>query len=335
MHQRPLGPFNVTAIGLGCMSLSHAYGTPPPEKDCQALLLKALDLGYNFFDTAAIYGMGENEKLVGKTLMSRRGEFTLCSKGGMGPINRQRVFDSTPAAIKRDCEDSLKRLGADVIDLYYLHRWDKKTPIEETVGAMAELIKEGKVKTLGLSEVSGPTLRKAHTAHPITAVQNEYSVWSRNPEISLLEACRELGVTLVAFGSVGRGFLGAKLTSMEGLPQSDIRVSMPRFIGENFQHNLKLLDGLKALAREAGMNPAQLSLAWTLKQGRDVVSIPGTTRLDHLAENAVAADLTISDDVAKRLEELFSRSSVRGTRYAPAGQATVDTEEYDAPVSAR
>jgi aryl-alcohol dehydrogenase-like predicted oxidoreductase len=334
MHQRPLGPFSVTAIGLGCMSLSHAYGTPPPEKECQELLLKALDHGYNFFDTAAIYGMGENEKLVGKTLMKRRSEFTLCSKGGMGPIDGQRVFDSRPAAIKRDCEDSLKRLGADVIDLYYLHRWDKKTPIEETVGAMAELIKEGKVKTLGLSEISGPTLRKAHKAHPIAAVQNEYSVWSRNPEISLIEACRDNGVTLVAFGSVGRGFLGAKLTSMEGLPKSDIRVTMPRFMGENFQANLKLLDGLKALAREAGMNPAQLSLAWTLAQGDDIVSIPGTTRLDHLAENAQAADMKISPDIAKRLEALFSLSSVHGTRYAPAGQATVDTEEY-APASVR
>ena len=332
MHTRALGPFTVTAIGLGCMSLSHAYGEPPPEKESQELLLKALDLGYTFFDTAAIYGFGANETLVGKTLMKRRSEFTLASKGGMGPIDGQRVFDSRPAAIKRDCEDSLRRLGADVIDLYYLHRWDKKTPIEETIGAMAELKREGKIKALGLSEISGPTLRKAHAAHPITAVQNEYSLWSRNPEISLVQACRDLGVTLVSFGAVGRGFFGCKLTSMEGLPKSDIRVTMPRFMGENFQANLKLLDGLKSIALDTGWTPAQLSLAWVLGRGTDVISIPGTTRLDHLAENVVAADLKLDAATTQRLEALFTEKTVHGARYAPAGQATVDTEEHGALV---
>ena len=330
MHTRALGPFPVTAIGLGCMSLSHAYGTPPAEKDCQDVLLKALDLGYTFFDTAAIYGMGRNETLVGKTILKRRDEFTLASKGGMGPIDGQRVISSKPADIKRDCEDSLKRLGADVIDLYYLHRWDKKTPIEETVGAMAELITEGKVKSLGLSEISGPTLRRAHKAHRIAAVQNEYSLWSRNPEISLTEACRDLGVALVAFGSVGRGFFGAKLTSTAGLPPTDIRVTMPRFVGENFQANLKLLDGLKAIARDVGKTPAQLALAWVLARGDNIISIPGTTRLDHLAENVEAADIKLDVDTNKRLEALFTPSSVHGARYAPAAQAGVDTEEFAA-----
>jgi aryl-alcohol dehydrogenase-like predicted oxidoreductase len=334
MHTRALGPFTVTAIGLGCMSLSHAYGTPPPEKDCQDVLLKALDLGYTFFDTAAIYGMGRNETLVGKTILKRRSEFTLASKGGMGPVNGQRAVSSKPADIKRDCEDSLRRLGTDVIDLYYLHRWDKRTPIEEAVGAMADLKAEGKIREIGLSEVSGSTLRRAHKAHPIAAVQNEYSLWSRNPEISLIEACRDLGVKLVAFGSVGRGFFGGALTSMDGLPASDIRVTMPRFMGENFQANLKLLDGLKDVARDAGATPAQLALAWTLARGEDVISIPGTTRLDHLAENAAAADLKLDAETAKRLEAVFAPAHVHGARYAPAAQAGVDTEEF-AAASAR
>ncbi len=328
MHTRSVGPFNVTAIGLGCMSLSHAYGTPPPEKECQELLLKALDLGYTFFDTAAIYGMGNNELLVGKTIMKRRSEYTLASKGGLGPVNGGRNVSSKPEDIKRDCEASLKRLGTDVIDLYYLHRWDKKTPIEDAVGAMVELKKEGKVRELGLSEISGPTLRKAAKVHPIAAVQNEYSLWSRNPEISLIDACRDTGATLVSFGAVGRGIFGAKLRTMDGLPQSDIRVAMPRFIGDNFQANLKLVDQLAAVAKEAGKSPAQLALAWVLAQGKDVVSIPGTTRLDHLAENAAIADYKLDPALAKKLEAIFDRSRVRGGRYAPQGQAQVDTEAF-------
>jgi aryl-alcohol dehydrogenase-like predicted oxidoreductase len=304
------------------------YGAPPAEADSQALLLKALDLGYTFFDTAAIYGMGANETLVGKTLKDKRRHFTLASKGGLSAVNGARVIDGSPAAIRRNCEDSLKRLQTDRIDLYYLHRWDKKVPIEDSVGEMAALRREGKIGALGLSEISGPTLRRAYKVHPIAAVQNEYSLWSRNPEISLIDACRDLGVTLVAFGSVGRGFFGGALTTMDGLPKSDIRLSMPRFTAPNFEANLKLLDALRALAREAGRTPAQLALAWTLGRGGDVVSIPGTTRLDHLAENAIAADITLDADMAHRLEMLFDHSAVRGARYAPQAQAQVDTEEW-------
>lgn len=336
MHTRKIGPFNVTAIGLGCMSFSHAYGTPPAESDSQDVMLKALDLGYTFFDTAGIYGMGHNETLVGKTILKRRSEFTLASKGGMGPVDGQRNISSKPADIKRDCENSLKRLGTDVIDLYYLHRWNKETPIEDAVGAMADLKREGKIRELGLSEISGGTLRRAAKVHPIAAVQNEYSLWSRNPEISLVDACNDTGAALVAFGSVGRGFFGGKLRTMEGLPKSDIRVAMPRFIGDNFTHNLKLVDEFVSIARDTGKSAAQLSLAWVLGQGDNIVSIPGTTRIDHVTENAEACDLKLDPAIAKRLEALFDRKSVRGGRYAPQGQATVDTEifpdEYaDAP----
>lgn len=327
MHTRTIGPFSVTAIGLGCMSLSHAYGTAPPEKDCQDLLLAALDLGYTHFDTAAIYGLGKNETLVGKTLMARRSEFMLASKGGLGPReDGSRAVSSRPKDVKRDCEASLRRLGADVIDLYYLHRWDKITPIEEAVGGMAELVKEGKVRALGLSEVSGATLRKAAQAHPIAAVQNEYSLWSRNPEISLIEACRETGATLVAFGSVGRGFFGGGLRSMAALPKSDIRATMPRFMGDNFTHNLSIVDALNAIAGESGRTGAQLALAWVLAQGAHVVSIPGTTRRDHLAENAAACDIALDPALAAQLEALFR--GARGGRYSPAGQAAVDTEVF-------
>ena len=328
MHTRKLGPFTVTGIGLGCMSLSHAYGAPPPESESAALLHKALDLGYTFLDTAAIYGMGANETLVGKTLKARRSEFTLASKGGLSAVDGARVIDGSPAAIRRNCEDSLRRLQTDVIDLYYLHRWDKKVPIEDSVGAMAALKREGKIRALGLSEISGPTLRRAHQVHPITAVQNEYSLWSRNPEISLIGACRALGVALVAFGSVGRGFFGAKLTTMAGLPKSDIRVTMPRFTGDNFTANLQLLDGLREIARDAGCSPAQAALAWTLGRGDDVISIPGTTRIAHLVENAEAADIAITPETAHRLEALFAGSAVHGARYAPGAQAQVDTEEW-------
>lgn len=327
MQNRSIGPFTVTAIGLGCMSLSHAYGTAPPENECQDLLLKALDLGYTHLDTAAIYGLGQNETLLGKTVMGRRGEFMLASKGGLGPReDGQRAPSSKPADIKRDCEASLKRLGADVIDLYYLHRWDKQTPIEDAVGAMADLAREGKIRALGLSEVSGGTLRKAAKVHAIAAVQNEYSLWSRNPEISLIEACNETGAALVAFGSVGRGFFGGKIRSADVFPKTDIRATMPRFVGENFAYNLSLVDELAAVGRESGRTAAQIALAWVLARGANIVSIPGTTRLDHLAENVAAADMTLDPALAARLEALFART--RGGRYAPQGQATVDTEIF-------
>ncbi|MET3528626.1 aldo/keto reductase [Phenylobacterium koreense] len=325
MEKRKLGQFEVSAIGLGCMSLSHAYGTPPRRAQAERVLLGALDAGYTFFDTAAIYGMGHNETLVGEVLGHRRREFVLASKCGMSNGD-QREINGRPDVLKATCEDSLRRLRTDVIDLYYLHRWDKRVPIEESVGALADLVKEGKVRAIGLSEVSAPALRRAHAVHPITALQTEYSPWTRNPEIAVLEACRELGVTFVAFSPVARGFLAGGVTDPAALPDGDLRKTMPRFQGEAFVANLKLLEGFKALAREAGCTPAQLCLAWLLRKGVDIVPIPGTANPDHMVENARAADVRLSDAVIAKVEELVNPQTVSGPRYAPAAQATVDTE---------
>ncbi len=325
MHNRPLGPFSVSAIGLGCMSLSHAYGPPPPREQAERVLKGALDAGYSFLDTAAVYGLGHNETLVGEVLGDRRGEFTLASKCGLS-IGDRRELNGRPEVLKATCEDSLRRLKTDVIDLYYLHRWDKRVPIEESVGALAELVAEGKIRTIGLSEVSAPTLRRAHAVHPIAALQTEYSPWTRNPEIAVLEACRELGVAFVAFSPVGRGFLAGGVRDVAALGEGDFRVAMPRFQGEAFAANLKLFDAFAALAAEAGCTPAQLCLAWLLQKDPIIVPIPGTTRPDHMAENAGAEGVTLSAEMVARLEALVNATTVAGPRYAPAMQATVDTE---------
>jgi len=328
VKSRKLGPFNVSAIGLGCMSLSHAYGTPPEPEAAAAVLLKALDLGYTHFDTAALYGFGANEALIGRTLRHRRGEFVLASKGGMfRNAQGQREIDGHPDAIKQHCEESLRRLQTDVIDLYYLHRWDKRLPVEESVGAVADLVREGKVRAIGLSEVSAATIRKAHRVHPLTAVQTEYSLWTRNPEVAVLDACRELGITLVAFSPLGRGFLAGSLKDVASLPPKDIRLAMPRFQGEHFEHNLGLLDGLATLAREQRVTMAQLVLAWVLAQGDDVVPIPGTTRLDHLEENTRGAEVQLDARTLARLNALINPRTVSGARYNAATQVEIDTEE--------
>ena len=329
MHTRKLGPFPVSAIGLGCMSLSHAYGSPPPEEDGSRLLLKALELGYTHFDTAALYGLGANETLVGKTLKGRRSEFTLASKCGLRIENGVREISSRPEKLRLTCEESLKRLQTEVIDLYYLHRWDKQTPIEEAVGGLAELVKEGKIRSIGLSEVSADTLRKAHAAHPVAAIQSEYSPWTRNPEIGVLDACGELGVTFVAFSPVARGFLTDRPLGADDLEARDIRRTMPRFHGADWQANLKLLDGFKAIARDAGCTPAQLSLAWVLAQRPFTTPIPGTTRLDHLEENAAAGDLALDAGTLGGVDALINRSTVHGPRYSAAVQTEIDTEEFE------
>ena len=328
MNSRKLGPFEVSAIGLGCMSLSHAYGTPPEADAAAAVLLKALDLGYTHFDTAALYGFGANEALIGRTLKSRRHEFVLATKGGMfRNAQGQREIDGHPDAIKQHCDESLKRLQTDVIDLYYLHRWDKRLPVEESVGAVADLVKDGKVKTIGLSEVSAVTIRKAHRVHPITAVQTEYSLWTRNPEVAVLDACRELGITLIAFSPLGRGFLTGELKDVSALPPKDIRLAMPRFQGEHFGRNLGLLHGLSSLARGQGCTMAQLVLAWLLAQSEDIVAIPGTTRLDHLEENVGATEIRLTPDTIAKLNDLINPRTVSGARYNAATQAEIDTEE--------
>ena len=327
MERRTLGPFSVSAIGLGCMTLSHAYGNPPDPETGAAVLRRALDLGYNFFDTAAQYGFGANETLLGRVLKDRRKDIVLASKAGMFR-NAQgvREVDCRPEVLKRTCEDALIRLQTDVIDLYYLHRWDKRVPVEDSIGALADLVREGKVRTLGMSEVSAATLRKAHAVHPITALQTEYSLWTRDAEVAVLDACRELGIGFVAFSPLGRGFLTGAVRDVGKLPAKDIRLAQPRFQGENFQRNLKLLDGLSVIARETDCTMAQLALAWVLAQRQDIVPIPGTTRLDHLDENAGAVELRLSADTIARLDTLINSRTVSGPRYNEATFPEIDTE---------
>lgn len=328
MQTRRVGPFEVSAIGLGCMSLSHAYGVPPDEATSQRLLLAALDMGVTFLDTAALYGFGKNEELVGRTLKHRRRDYVLASKCGMFKgADGKREINGRPEVIKQTCDDSLRRLQTDIIDLYYLHRWDKQVPIEDSIGALSELVYAGKVKTIGLSEVSAATIRKAHAVHPITAVQNEYSLWTRNVEVGALDACREIGAALVAFSPVARGFLTGKLRDTTGLPSNDIRLNMPRFQAANFEANLKLLDGFAEVARDAGCTMAQLALAWLLAKDPIIVPIPGTTRVDHLQEDFGARDVSLSPEVMQRLEALINPSTVVGPRYNAATQAEIDTEE--------
>jgi hypothetical protein len=328
VKSRKLGPFDVSALGLGCMSLSHAYGTPPEPEAASAVLLKALDLGYTHFDTAALYGFGANEALIGRTLKHRRAEYVLATKGGMfRNAQGQREIDGRPEAITEHCDESLRRLQTDVIDLYYLHRWDKRVPVEDSIGAVADLVKDGKVRAIGLSEVSAVTIRKAHRVHPLAAVQTEYSLWTRNPEVAVLDTCRELGITLVAFSPLGRGFLTGELKDVAALPPKDIRLAMPRFQGEHFERNLGLLDGLATIARAQRVTMAQLVLAWLLAQGEYIVPIPGTTRLDHLDENAGGADVRLDQETIARLNGLINPRTVSGARYNAATQTEIDTEE--------
>src|SRR5687767_1119847 len=310
------------------MSLSHAYGTPPDEQAAAAVLLKALDLGYTHFDTAALYGFGANEALIGRTLRHRRDEFVLATKGGMfRNAQGQREIDGRAQAITQHCDESLRRLQTDVIDLYYLHRWDKRLPVEESVGAVADLVRAGKVRTIGLSEVSAATIRKAHAVHPLAAVQTEYSLWTRNPEVAVRDTCRELGITLVAFSPLARGFLTGELRDVSALPPKDIRLAMPRFQGEHFARNLGLLDGLANIARQNGSTMAQIALAWLLAQGEHIVPIPGTTRIDHLEENMGAAAVRLSDRTVETLNALINPSTVSGARYNAATLPEIDTEE--------
>jgi aryl-alcohol dehydrogenase-like predicted oxidoreductase len=328
MDTRRIGPFDVSALGLGCMNLSHAYGQPPSFEDARRLLHHALDRGVTFFDTAALYGFGANESLLGEVLSPHRRHFNLASKCGMTGVDGKRVIDGRPATLKKTCDDSLRRLKTEVIDLYYLHRWDKQVPIEDSVGALADLVRAGKVQAIGLSEVSATTLRRAHAVHPIAALQTEYSLWTRNPEIAVLQACRELGTSFVAFSPLGRGLLTGTLRDVAALDAKDIRRAMPRFAPEAHARNLRLADALAALAREAGCSPAQLSLAWLLAQGGHIVPIPGTTRTDHLDDDLGAASLCLPPDVLARAGTLVNRDTVVGARYNPATQAEVDTEEF-------
>ena len=333
MQQRQLGPFSVSAIGLGCMNICHAYGSPISEQDAARLLLAALDAGVTHFDTAALYGMGVSETLVGKYLSKHRDQFTLASKCGMSGVpNEQgvkvRVIDGRPATIKATCEEALSRLQTDVIDLYYLHRWDKKIPIEDSVGALADLVREGKIRSIGLSEVSAATLRRAHAVHPVAALQTEYSLWSRNPEIAVLKACRDLGVSFVAFSPVARGFLCGTPLDVTAFDAKDIRRAMPRFSPENYAKNQALLPPYHAIAAELGCTPAQLALAWLLHQGPDVLPILGTRSADHLLDGLGAMQVKLPASVMAQLDELINQSTVHGDRYNAQANSEVDTEVF-------
>ena len=329
---RRIGPFEVGPIGFGGMNLSHAYGQPPPPAVGEALLRQALERGVTHFDTAALYGFGSNEMLFARILGPHRHCITLASKGGMAgvqfPDGMKRVIDGRPEAIRRDCEDSLRRLQTDHIDLYYLHRWDKKVPIEESIGEMARLVAEGKARALGLSEVSAATLRRAHAVHPIAAVQSEYSLWSRNAEIAVLDACRELGAAYVAFSPVARGYLSGRLRDVSGFDAKDIRRGMPRFTLSNYAANLALLEPYGRIAHRVGCTMAQLAIAWLLARGDHVIALPGTTQAEHLDENLGAATVALDAATVAELDALFAPGRIVGARYGEQSQSEVDTERF-------
>ena len=332
MQQRSLGPFTVSAIGLGCMNLCHAYGAPVSEAQAQRVLLASLDAGVTHFDTATLYGFGQSELLLGKYLMAHRQRFTLASKCGIhavtGPDGKKmRAIDGRPATLRQNCEDSLKRLNTEVIDLYYLHRWDKTVPIEESVGALGDLVKAGKIRAVGLSEVSAATLRKAHAEFPISAVQSEYSLWTRNPEMAVLQACAQLGVALVAFSPVARGFLTSAPPEPAQFEATDFRKNMPRFAVDAYAANRQLLPSFARLAQEAGCTPAQLAIAWLLHQAPQVLPIPGTTSVGHALENAAAAQKVLTPETLAACEALINSQTVQGNRYPDQARNEVDTEE--------
>jgi aryl-alcohol dehydrogenase-like predicted oxidoreductase len=329
---RKLGQFTVSSVGLGCMNLSHAYGRPLSEEAAAALLLRALDLGITHFDTAALYGFGANEQLIGKVLSPHRSRFTLASKGGafglVSDSGTRRVIDGRPTTLRANCEQSLRNLKTDVIDLYYLHRWDKKVPIEESIGELAKLAKEGKVGQIGLSEISADTLRRAHAVHPIAAVQSEYSIVTRNPELRVIRVCEEIGASFVAFSPLGRGMLSAEPLPVDSLEPKDIRRAMPRFEAANYAANYRLLSSVRDFAQMVGITSSQLALAWLLHQGPHIVVIPGTATISHLEENLRAAAIELDTPTLQRFNDVIDALRLRGNRYSEATRAEVDSEEW-------
>lgn len=328
MRIKDLGSQGLKAsqLGLGCMGMSEFYG-PHNDEESLRTLRRAIELEITFWDTADMYGPYHNEELVGKALKGNREKITLATKFGIlrDPSNVDfRGLSGKPAYVQSSCEASLKRLGVDVIDLYYLHRVDPATPIEDTVGAMARLVEQGKIRGIGLSEVSAPTLEKAHKIHPISAVQNEYSLWSRDPEDEVLPDCQALGVAFVAYSPLGRGFLTGQISKFEDFADDDYRRTSPRFQGENFQKNLQLIEKLKEFAKKKGCTPAELAIAWVLEQGGHVFPIPGAKTVKHLEENAKAADIDLTQEELIEINALLPKSEVAGSRYPEASMKTVN-----------
>ena len=327
MESRPLGRQGlvVSAMGLGCMGMSEFYGATN-DKDSIATIHRAFDLGVTFLDTADMYGPFTNEQLVGKAVRGRRDKVILATKFG----NERRTdgtwigINGRPEYVRAACDASLKRLGVDVIDLYYQHRVDQTVPIEETVGAMAELVKKGKVRYLGLSEAAPATIRRAHATHPITALQTEYSLWSRDPEDGTLPAIRELGIGFVAYSPLGRGFLTGRFRKKDDFPEGDYRRNAPRFQGDNFAKNLEVLARVEALASEMNVKPSQFALAWVLAQGADIVPIPGTKKVKYLEENVAAAEIRLTQDMLERIDQAAPRGAAAGARYPESAMKSVD-----------
>jgi aryl-alcohol dehydrogenase-like predicted oxidoreductase len=325
MQKRTLGQgLEVSAMGLGCMGMSEFYGRAD-EDEAIRTIHRALELGVDFLDTADMYGPFTNEKLVGRAIADRRDEVVLATKfGNVRGENGERLgIDGSPEYVHNACDASLKRLGVEHIDLYYQHRVDQSVPIEETVGAMAELVQQGKVRHLGLSEASPQTVRRAHAVHPITALQTEYSLWTRDPEEQILPTTRELGIGFVAYSPLGRGFLTGRFTKPDDFEDDDFRRHHPRFQGENFQRNLDLVERVRAIAEEKGAAPGQLALAWALRRGDDIVPIPGTKQVRYLEENVAALDVALTDEDLARLDEVAPHGAAAGDRYAD--MSSIDT----------
>jgi aryl-alcohol dehydrogenase-like predicted oxidoreductase len=316
MEKRKLGRLEVSAMGLGCMGMSEFYGSTD-EDEALATINRALELGVDFLDTADMYGPFTNERLVGRAIEGRRDEVVVATKFGnvRGENGERRGIRGDAEYVRQACDASLERLGTDHIDLYYQHRVDKEVPIEETVGAMKELVEQGKVRHLGLSEASPETIRRAHAVHPITALQTEYSLWTRDPEQAVLPTVRELGIGFVAYSPLGRGFLSGRFQRPEDIPEDDFRRSNPRFQGENFQRNLELVDRVREIAGEKDVTAGQLALAWVLHQGEDIVPIPGTKRRSYLEENVAAAEVELSEEDLRRIDEVMPAGVAAGERY--------------------